>query len=112
VRCAKILIRFTAISRKIVKLGNADLVVRGLKTGGFGGPIGSAIGALIGSQVDIFNLGGPKSTLSSTKDEWTKIKSKLDAEAAWPIGLVYSDAASPFAQHGQWRWHRDVNGLG
>jgi hypothetical protein len=26
-------------------------------------------------------------------------KTKLDAEAAWPIGLVYSDAASPFAQH-------------
>lgn len=67
--------------------------------GDFGGPIGSAVGALIGTQVDIFKLGGPKSTLSSTKDEWPKITGKLDAEAAWPIGLIYSDNASPFEQH-------------
>ena len=67
--------------------------------GDFGGPIGSAVGALIGSQVDIFHLGGAGSTLSSTKDEWPKIIAKLNAEAAWPIGLIYSDSASPFAQH-------------
>ena len=67
--------------------------------GGFGGPIGSAIGAIIGTQIEIFNLGGPKSTLGSTKDEWPKIKGKLDAEAAWPIGLVYSDNATPIEQH-------------
>jgi hypothetical protein len=67
--------------------------------GSFGGPIGAAIGALIGSQSDIFNLGGSRVLLDDTKGEWNKIKAKLDAEAAWPIGLVYSDSPSPIAQH-------------
>jgi len=80
----------------ISKVATAALLAA---AGSFGGPIGSAIGALIGSQEDFFRLGGPGHTLNNTRDEWRKIKSQLDGEAAWPIGLIFGDNASPFAQH-------------
>jgi hypothetical protein len=65
----------------------------------FAGPIGIAIGVLIGNQIDFFNLGGPKSVLGSTKEEWLIIKSKLDAEAACPVGLIFGDKGNLFDQH-------------
>jgi hypothetical protein len=67
--------------------------------GSVGGAIGIAIGAFIGSGVDIFEFGGPDSVLGRTKDEWLRIKDKLDSEAAWPIGLIYGDSANPIDQH-------------
>jgi hypothetical protein len=67
--------------------------------GTVGGPVGIAIGAFIGSKVDIFEFGGPDSVLGSTKSQWPGIKDKLDSEAAWPIGLIYGDSANPIDQH-------------
>jgi len=64
-----------------------------------GGPIGMAIGALIGSQVDLLKLGGQSPVRDMTRDHWNMLKQHLDAQAAWPIGLVYSDSANPIDQH-------------
>jgi hypothetical protein len=67
--------------------------------GNFAFPVGPAVGAFIGSKVDIFDLGGPKRLLDKTKDEWSIIKRMLDEQAAWPIGLVFGNKISPFNQH-------------
>jgi hypothetical protein len=67
--------------------------------GSFAFPIGTAIGAFIGSQVDIFDLGGPDILLDRTKAEWQAIKRKLDDEAAWPVGVIFGNKQSPFDQH-------------
>jgi hypothetical protein len=64
-----------------------------------GGPIGTVIGAIFGGQADVFDLGGPKSILKRTKIEWSIIKSKLDEEAACPIGLIFGNTSNPFKQH-------------
>jgi len=71
----------------------------GAAVGSLGGPIGIAFGALLGSQVNVFNLGGPKTILDRTKNEWSRITGKLDEQAAWPIGLVYGDSPNPIDQH-------------
>jgi hypothetical protein len=67
--------------------------------GSVAGPLGLAIGAFVGSQVDVFGMGGPDALLDDTREEWNKIKAKLDEEAAWPIGLVYGDSVNPIDQH-------------
>jgi hypothetical protein len=71
----------------------------GLATGPEGAAIGAAIGALIGSQADIFHWGGPGVLLSNTKTQWPLIKAKLDAQAAYPIGIVFGDTIVPTEQH-------------
>jgi hypothetical protein len=76
----------------------ATIALLGL-AGSVGGPVGSAIGVLIGSQTDIFELGGPKVLRNRTRDEMNKLKQKLAREAAWPIGLVYGHSANPIDQH-------------
>jgi len=63
------------------------------------GPIGAAFAALFGSDVPVFDLGGPKSLLNSSKDEWSRIKSTLDAQAACPVGCVFEDSTSVFNDH-------------
>ncbi len=78
------------------EIATATLLVA---AGSFAWPIGPALGAWIGTKVDIFDLGGPQALLNNAKDEWLTIKSKLDGEAAWPIGLIYGDPKSPFDQH-------------
>jgi hypothetical protein len=67
--------------------------------GAIGGPLGLAVSAWMATQGGIFHLGGPGSLLEWTEDEWATLKSKLDRQAAWPIGLVYGDTANPFDQH-------------
>ena len=67
--------------------------------GALGGPIGAAFGALLGSQVNVFHLGGPKVILDRTKNEFQQITNTLDGQAACPIGLIYGDSAIPTAQH-------------
>jgi hypothetical protein len=67
--------------------------------GSVGGTIGAAIGALIGTQVDIFKLGGPGSALAETRDEWPRLKSILDREAAVPVGYIFGTSANPTDQH-------------
>jgi hypothetical protein len=67
--------------------------------GNFAFPIGTAIGAFIGSQVDIFDLGGSGALLDMTSAELNVLKARLDEEAAWPIGLIFGDKKSPFDQH-------------
>jgi hypothetical protein len=65
-----------------------------------GGPVGAAIGAFIGGQVDIFDLGsGPEALLDPTKREWTRLKTLLDDEAAWPVGLIYGNKPLLWDQH-------------
>ncbi len=67
--------------------------------GSLGGPIGIAFGELLGSQLNVFNLGGPKVILDRTKNEWAGIKRTLDGQAAWPLGLIYGDSVNPIDQH-------------
>jgi hypothetical protein len=67
--------------------------------GAVGGPLAAALALFIGSDVDIFKLGGPGELLDRTKNEWQAIKRKLDEEAAWPIGVIYGNKKSPFKQH-------------
>lgn len=67
--------------------------------GSFGGPIGTAIGALVGTQVNIFDLGGPGDVLDVTKEEWPKLKQTLDQQAAVPVGFIFGNSANPTAQH-------------
>jgi len=81
---------------KVSRVANLAL---GTAVGSFGGPIGIALGAVLGSQIDVFDLGGAKVLLERSKAEWTKLKQRLDDEAAWPLGLIYDDNASPFGQH-------------
>jgi hypothetical protein len=70
--------------------------VLGAAVGSIGGPLGTALGAFFGSQVDFFDFGGANSLLAWTKTEWTNIKRRLDEEAACPIGLIYGDTKNPF----------------
>jgi hypothetical protein len=74
-------------------------ITLGAAVGSLGGPIGAAFGALLGSQVDVFDLGGPTVILDRTQNEWQRITSTLDAVAACPIGLIYGDSANPIDQH-------------
>jgi hypothetical protein len=74
-------------------------IALGTAVGSLGGPIGIAFGALLGDQVNVFNLGGPKVILDRTKNEWAEIKRTLDGQAAWPIGLVYGDSTTPLGDH-------------
>jgi hypothetical protein len=69
------------------------------EAGSLGGPLGMAVGAFVGSQTDVFQLGGLKPILDRTIDQWSGIKGRLDEQAAWPIRLIYGDDASPVAQH-------------
>ena len=74
-----------------------SLLLAGVGT--IAGPVGTLFGAWIGSHVDLFDLGGASALLARTKREWPDIKHTLDREAAWPVGLIYGDTASPFSQH-------------
>jgi hypothetical protein len=67
--------------------------------GALTGPIGEAVEAAVGEDSDFFHLGGPNDLLDKTKDEWARLKEKLDWEAAWPIGLVYGNSIIPWDQH-------------
>jgi hypothetical protein len=81
---------------KISRLANIAL---GSALGSVGGPPGIAIGAVLGSELDVVNLGGAGVLLERSKAEWTKLKQRLDEEAAWPVGLIYGHSANPFDQH-------------
>jgi hypothetical protein len=64
-----------------------------------GGPIGDLFASLI-AVVDVFSdLGGPKSLLKKSKDEWPKIKEQLDSQAACPVGLLFRGSTTPFGDH-------------
>jgi hypothetical protein len=80
--------------------------------GTFAFPVGPFIVALIGSKVDIFDLGGPHKLLDPTKKEWEKIKARLDDEAAVPIGLIFKDKALLWEQHQVLAVGYTDNGLG
>jgi hypothetical protein len=80
-------------------LGKAATIALLASAGSFGGPIGTAIGAIVGTQVNFFPLGGPGDVLDVAKDEWPELKRTLDGQAAVPIGLIFGSEASPTAQH-------------
>ncbi|MDH5193167.1 MAG: hypothetical protein OEW32_05725 [Nitrospira sp.] len=80
-------------------LGKGATIALLAAAGSTAGTIGTAIGALIGTQVDIFQLGGPGSALDETKREWPIIKNILDREAAVPVGYILGTSANPIDQH-------------
>jgi hypothetical protein len=80
-------------------LGEGATIALLASAGSFGGPIGTAIGALVGTQVNIFPLGGPGDVLDVTKEEWPKLKQTLDQQAAVPVGYIFGDSANPIDQH-------------
>jgi hypothetical protein len=81
---------------RISSVGKAALVAA---VALLGGPIGEAFAALI-AVVNVFgDLGGPKSLLKLSKDEWPQIKNQLDGQAAWPIGLLFHGSTTPFEDH-------------
>ena len=67
--------------------------------GSAGGVIGTGIGALVGTQVDIFELGGPGTALDETKEDWPNLKRTLDQQAAVPVGYIFGTSANPIDQH-------------
>ena len=71
----------------------------GAAVGAIGGTLGAIVGAWLAAEGDVFHLGGPGSLLDWTKEEWTTLKSRLDKQAAWPIGLIYGDTKNPFDSH-------------
>jgi hypothetical protein len=94
------------------KLNGVADAAFGAAVGSIGGPVGTVIGAFIASKGNIFHFGGAGELLSSTKVEWVKLKERLDEEAAWPIGLIYGDEASPLEQHQVLAIGYTDNGLG
>jgi hypothetical protein len=74
-----------------------DALLAALAT--FGGIIGEAFAALLVTLNVFGGLGGPKTLLKWSKSEWPKIKNQLDGQAAWPIGLLFGDSATPFDDH-------------
>ena len=93
-------------------LNEAANAAFGAAVGSIGGVLGAVIGAFLASEDNIFDLGGPGSLLTWTKEEWTIIKSRLDQQAAWPIGLIYGDTTNPFDQHQVLAIGYTDNGLG
>jgi hypothetical protein len=67
--------------------------------GSWGGPIGTAFGAFLGTQVNLFDLGGPKTLLKFSKDQWPRIMSMLDGQAACPVGLLFHGSDAPWDDH-------------
>ncbi len=80
-------------------LGQGATIALLAAAGSFAGPIGAAIGALVGTQVDIFRLGGPGSALEATRGDWPSLKRILDQEAAVPVGYIFGSSANPIDQH-------------
>jgi hypothetical protein len=80
-------------------LGKGATIVLLAAAGSAGGLIGTGIGALVGTQVDIFKLGGPGSALDETKGDWPNLKRTLDQEAAVPVGYIFGTSANPIDQH-------------
>jgi hypothetical protein len=64
-----------------------------------GGPIGSAIGSFMAGRADILGLGGRDVLVERTRGELNKIRGRLDAGPAWPIGVVYDDRPFVWGQH-------------
>jgi hypothetical protein len=81
---------------KISSVAKATLVAA---VATLGGPIGEAFAALIAVANVFGDLGGPKSLLKLSKDEWPRIKNQLDGQAAWPVGLLFGDSSTPFGDH-------------
>jgi len=81
---------------RVSTVGNAALVAA---IALLGGPIGEAFAALI-TVVNVFgDLGGPKSLLKKSKEEWPKIKKQLDGQAACPVGVLFAGSTTPFGDH-------------
>jgi hypothetical protein len=64
-----------------------------------GGPIGAAIGSFMAGKADILGVGGKDVLVERTREELNKLRGRLDAGPAWPIGLVYDDKPFVWDQH-------------
>jgi hypothetical protein len=80
-------------------IDNLAMAALGAAVGDIGGPVGAIIGAWLGSQVNIFDLGGAGKLKDMTARELNVLKVRLDEEAAWPIGLIFGDKKSSLDQH-------------
>lgn len=80
-------------------LGKGATIALLAAAGSAGGMIGAGIGAIVGTQVDIFRLGGPGSALDETKKDWPNLKRTLDQQAAVPVGYIFGSSANPIDQH-------------
>jgi hypothetical protein len=47
----------------------------------------------------VLGVGGTDDLLSKTREHWTRLRTRLDHDAAWPIGFIYGGNASPIDQH-------------
>lgn len=64
-----------------------------------GGPLGAVVGAVAAGEKDMLRLGGTAALVEETRTHWGQLRTRLDSEAAWPIGFVYGGNASPIDQH-------------
>ena len=71
----------------------------GAAVGSLGGPIGAAFGAYLATHAHVFDLGGRKALLKSSKDEWPRIKAALDRNAACAVGLLFGGSTGPWDDH-------------
>jgi hypothetical protein len=67
--------------------------------GSWGGAAGTAFGAFLGTQVHVLDLGGPKTLLKFSKDQWPRIMSTLDGQAACTVGLLFGNSKAPWDDH-------------
>jgi hypothetical protein len=92
-------LQWFAVLHVLPKVSDAAKIALEVAVATLGGPVGAAFAALI-AVTDVFgDLGGSKALLSSSKDEWPRIKNQLDGQAAWPIGLLFHGSATPFEDH-------------
>ena len=64
-----------------------------------GGPLGAAVGAFVAGEDDVLGIGGVDALADKTREHWSRLRERLDHEAAWPIGFIYGGHASPIDQH-------------
>lgn len=64
-----------------------------------GGPLGAAVGAFVAGNDDVLGLGGVAALADKTQEQWSRLRERLDHEAAWPIGFIYGGTANPIDQH-------------
>jgi hypothetical protein len=69
-------------------LGGPLSAALGAALGSAVGPVGTVVGGIIGGVTSPISLGGQGKLQDWSREEWAKLKAKLDAGEPWPMGLV------------------------